>query len=58
LGPQHYQEILARVAAEADDAGYVKISQPELPSDQVLTEADAGTRAIHPKQDAPTNLAQ
>jgi len=30
----------------------------ELPSDQVLTEAGAGTRAIHPKQDAPTNLIQ
>ena len=58
LEPGHCRDTLARVEPEADDAGYVKISQPELPSDQVLTEAGAGTRVIQPKQDAPTNLTQ
>ena len=58
LNPEHYSETLARVEPEADDARHVKISQPELPSDQMLTEAGAGTCAIWPKKEAPTNLTQ
>ena len=58
LNSEHYPETLARATAKADDAGYVKISQPELPPDQVLTEAGGGTYTIWPKQDAPTNLTQ
>ncbi|RZA33189.1 MAG: hypothetical protein EOP92_22185 [Lysobacteraceae bacterium] len=46
LDPKHYPETWARVDPEADDAGYVKISQPELPSDQVPTGAGAETCAI------------
>jgi hypothetical protein len=58
LNPKHYPETLERVAPETDDARSVKISQTELQSDQVLTEAGAGTRTIWPKKEAPTNLAQ
>jgi len=58
LNPGHYPEIMARVAARTDDTGYGGKSQLELPSDQVLTEAGAGTRTIWPKKEAPTNLAQ
>jgi len=58
LNPGHYPEILARVAAETDDADEVKYLQPRPPSDQVFTEAGAGTRTTWPKKEAPTNFTQ
>ena len=39
-----------RVDAENDDAEDLGTAQASLPSDQVLTEAATGTRAILPKQ--------
>jgi hypothetical protein len=39
--PEHYQETLARVATEADDANEVKYLQLKRLSGQVLTEASA-----------------
>ena len=47
-----------RVDAENDDAEDLGTAQSSLPSDQVLTEVGAGTRAIWPKQRTTTKSYQ